>query len=154
MPKREIGLDPMERAVIALIEYRSLKKAAAAVGVHPVTLWRWLKMPHFREQLRDARNQIYSRELGGLQRLAPQAVVTIEDLLSNPDTPPGTRFRVAEYVLEQSKRPFAIEDIRMDDSEPEEVLRDSSPSHTNRQDEIAIQNNDMVDKHADTASTQ
>src|SRR5215472_12917994 len=122
MAKRKIGLDPMERAVIALIEHRSLKKAAVAVGVHPVTLWRWLKMPHFREQLRDAQNQIYSQELARLQRLAPQAMAIMEDLLVAPDTPPSTRFRVAVYVLEQSKRPFAIEEFRLDDSEPEEAL--------------------------------
>ena len=150
MAKRKIGLDAMERAVIALIEHRSLKKAAATVGVHPVTPWRWLKMPHFREQLRDAQNQIYSQELARLQRLAPQAVAIMEDLLVAPDTPPSTRFRVAVYVLEQSKRPFAIEEFRLDDSEPEEAT--ANGSGVNGIGHLTDEGWD--DGHAETAPTQ
>jgi hypothetical protein len=129
MPKHRMALDDMERAVITLIEHRSLKKAAAAAGVHAVTLWRWLKLPHFREQLREAQHQVYSNELARLQRLASTAVSVLEELLNDPETPPSTRFRVAEYVLEQSKKPFAIDEILLDDSETGDVLL-NNPSRT------------------------
>lgn len=106
----------------------SLTKAAAALSVHPVTLWRWLKMPHFREQVREAQHQLYSRELARLQRLASAAVDALEEMLSAPETPPSTRLHAAKYVLEQSMRPFAIEEIRLDDANPIEPV--VSPSGT------------------------
>lgn len=120
--RKQDNFDTTERAVIALIEHRSLNKAAAALAVHPVTLWRWLKMPHFREQLREAQHQLFSRELARLQGLASAAVDALEEMLSSPETPPSTRLHVAKYVLEQSLRPFAIEEIRLDDVNAEEPL--------------------------------
>lgn len=150
MSKRDIGLDTMERAVVALIEHRGLKQAAAAIGVHPVTLWRWLKTPHFRAQLREAQNQIYSRELARLQLLAPTAVAVLEKMLYAPGTPAHTRFRIAAYVLEQSKKPFAIEEIRMEG--PEEGLNGSLPgleASDSMLDDIENRNESL-----DTSSTQ
>ena len=151
MSKRDIGFDTMERAVVALIEHRSLKKAAAAVGVHPVTLWRWLKMPHFREQLREAQNQIYSRELARLQLMAPKAVAVLEKMLHATGTPAGTRFRIAEYVLEQSKKPFAIEEIRLEG--PEESLTGGSLSGIDTSDSM-VDDLKVREQAEDPGSTQ
>ncbi len=111
-------------------------------------------MPHFREQLRDAQHQLYSRELARLQRLASAAVDAIEEMLSGPDTPPSTRLHAAKYVLEQSMRPFAIEEIRLDDASPGGTA--VSPSCTAPGNEPASEDrewNQKPDRHGNFATS-
>ncbi len=64
---------------------------------------------------------------------------------------PGTRFRIAEYVLEQLKRPFAIEEFRLDDSEPKEPLPDN---RSNVSSAPSLVEEEWDNGHADTAPAQ
>src|SRR5579871_2534054 len=58
-----------DRAIIALIQYRNISKAARALGVHPTTLWRWLKDPEFQKRLRQAQYQVHSSGIAKLRDL-------------------------------------------------------------------------------------
>src|SRR5215467_4883305 len=52
----ELKLTPkQEKAIFALLEEPTLKKAAATAGVNPTTLWRWLKTTDFRQAYMLAR---------------------------------------------------------------------------------------------------
>src|SRR5690242_3733445 len=113
-PTEPFGIDKMEVAVIALLRDRSIKKAATAVGVHPVTLWRWLKLPHFREQLRQAQAQLYSQALARLQQASASAADVLIAMLDDRNTPAASRIRIAEFVLEQSKTGVTLEDIDLE----------------------------------------
>ena len=119
MSTERFGIDKMELAVLALIRRRSIKRAASEVGVHPVTLWRWLKLPHFREQLRQAQAQLYSQAVARLQQAASTAAEVLLAMLNDRNTPPASRIRIAELVLEQSKAGFAIEELDFAMTEPE-----------------------------------
>jgi hypothetical protein len=44
-----------DQFIVALLEHPTLDKAAAALGVSDVTLWRTLKKPEFAEAFRKAR---------------------------------------------------------------------------------------------------
>ena len=44
-----------DQYIVALLEHSTLQKAAAAVGVSDVTLWRCLKQPEFADAFRKAR---------------------------------------------------------------------------------------------------
>lgn len=115
MSKRRLDLDQMDLAIIALVQYRNLKKAAAAVGVHPVTLWRWLKLPHFRQQLHHAQAQVYSAAIAHLQQAATFAADALVSLLKEETTPASSRIKVAEFILEQGRKTFALEEIEVEE---------------------------------------
>ena len=51
-----------DRAKLALLQHGSTEKAAEAVGIHPATLWRWMKQPEFQQALREARREAFSRD--------------------------------------------------------------------------------------------
>ena len=60
-----------ERAISALLVHPTMTQAADAAGVGEVTLWRWLRIPTFKEQYRLARREAVSgggTTPGGLQR--------------------------------------------------------------------------------------
>lgn len=115
MYKRPLDLDKMDLAIIALVQYRNLNKAAAAIGVHPVTVWRWLKLPHFRQQLHHAQAQVYSAAIAHLQRAATFAADALVAMLKDETTPSSSRIKVAEYILEQGRKTFALEEIEVEE---------------------------------------
>ena len=53
--------------IVALLEHPTLQKAAAAVGISDVTLWRCMKQPEFAEAYRKARKEAFSQSVGRLQ---------------------------------------------------------------------------------------
>jgi len=46
-----------ERMIVALLEHPTHEKAAAALGISPVTLWRSMQKPEFAEAYRKARRE-------------------------------------------------------------------------------------------------
>ena len=65
--KGRIRAGRTDRIILALLEHSSLEKAAAALGMSPVTVWRWMQKPEFQEAYRKARREAFSRSLGRLQ---------------------------------------------------------------------------------------
>ena len=130
MPKRRLDLDKMDLAIIALVQYRNLNKAAAAIGVHPVTVWRWLKLPHFRQQLHHAQAQVYSAAIAHLQQAATFAADALVALLKEETTPASSRIKIAEFILEQSRKTFTVEEIEVEEfdltPDPTELTHNAS----------------------------
>jgi len=114
-----------DRAIIALLQYSSTEKAAEVVGIHPATLWRWLKQPPFQQALREARREAYSRSIGRLQQGASPAVATLLRVMADAEAPAGSRVRAAQCVLELSQNSFEHEDLEVRIAQLEKVLRDS-----------------------------
>ena len=56
-----------DQFILALLEHPTLEKAAAAVGVSDVTLWRSLQRPEFAEAYRKARREAFSQSVARLQ---------------------------------------------------------------------------------------
>lgn len=108
------GQDPpgsrKDRAVLALLQHGSTEKAAAAVGIHPATLWRWLKQPKFQQALREARREAFSRSIASLQQAASAAVATLVAIMNDAEAPAGSRVRAAQCVVELTQKGFAQED--------------------------------------------
>ena len=51
----------MERIAQAMFEHRSVQKAAAALGMSEVTVWRWTQKPEFPEAYSEVRREALSR---------------------------------------------------------------------------------------------
>ena len=101
-----------EQAILALLQHTTLEKAAEASGVSDVTLWRWMKEPDFKRQLREARRDALSTTVGRLQTAAPAAVGSLLRVLTDQTTGAGSRIRAAQSILE-----FAIKALDQDELE-------------------------------------
>ena len=64
-----------------------MTQAADAAGIGEVTLWRWLRIPTFKEQYRLARREAVSQAVGQLQAACSAAVVALTDVFRDVKLP-------------------------------------------------------------------
>ena len=100
-----------EEAIIALLTNRSTEDAAKAVNVGARTLYRWLKDPDFEAGLRAARRMAFMQSVARLQQMCSAAVSTLGKVMVDPATPPATKVRAADSILNHSAKAIEIEDI-------------------------------------------
>jgi hypothetical protein len=92
-----------DRAILALLQYPSVPKAAEALGIHPATLWRRLQKPQFQNKLHQARREAFSQNLGRLQQGSSAATSTLLRLMADAQTPASSRVRAAETILRHAQ---------------------------------------------------
>jgi hypothetical protein len=97
--------------IVALLEHPTLDKAAAALGISDVTLWRCLKKPEFAEAFRKARREAFSQSIARLQHASNAAVGTLLRVMTDREAPAASRVRAADVVLQTALRGMEIEDI-------------------------------------------
>jgi transposase-like protein len=108
--KPKIGAK-QEAAVLALLSSKNVEDAARAAGITPRTLYRWLNEPDFDAAYRAARRQAYGQSISRLQQGATAAATTLLKVMIDPATPPSTRVRASEAVLNHAAKAIEIEDI-------------------------------------------
>jgi hypothetical protein len=100
-----------DQFIVALLEHPTLDKAAAALGVSDVTLWRTLKKPEFAEAFRKARREAFSQSIARLQHASNAAVGTLLRVMTDREAPAASRVRAADVELQTALRGMEIEDI-------------------------------------------
>jgi hypothetical protein len=100
-----------DRAIVALLQYVTIEKAAASVNIHPSTIYRWLKEPDFRDKFIEARNAAFSQCLARLQQAAPVAASRLLRVIANEDTPAGSVIRACDSILNHAERGFQLDMI-------------------------------------------
>lgn len=110
-----------ERMIAALLENFTLEKAAAALGISTVTLWRQMQNAEFAAAFRKARRQAVSLSVARLQQATGAAVATLLRIMSDREAPAATRIRAADVVLQGAFRGMEIEDIEARVAELERV---------------------------------
>jgi hypothetical protein len=108
-----------EEAIAALLTQRNTDEAARVVGVAPKTLLRWLQIPEFNAAYREARRAAFRQSVARLQQASSAAVSTLLKVMVDPATPPATKVRAADSVLDHSAKAIEIEDIEARVSELE-----------------------------------
>jgi hypothetical protein len=88
-----------EDAIIALLSHRSIEEAAKAAGIGTRTLMRWLKEPTFEKTYMVARRTAFRQSIARLQQMSGAAVSTLGKILVDQSSPPSTRVRAAECIL-------------------------------------------------------
>ena len=99
------------RAISALLIHPSMSKAAAAAEVGEVTLWRWLRLPCFKEQYQFARRQAVSQAVGHLQGACSVAVLALTDISQDVNCPASARVSAAKSILELALKGVELEDL-------------------------------------------
>ena len=101
----------MERIAQAMFEHGSVQKAAAALGMSEVTVWRWTQKPEFQEAYSEVRREALSRSGGRLLHGSGAAAATLLKLMLDPSAPAAVRVRAAEGVLEHAEKTFELEEV-------------------------------------------
>jgi len=109
----------MEAAITALLTHKNLEDAATAAGVSVATLLRWQKLPEFQKEFRKAKTAVHSQAMARLQQATGPAVSTVLKVMADPNTPPATKMRAGQIVIELSLKFVDQEDIlaRLDELE-------------------------------------
>jgi hypothetical protein len=100
-----------EEAIAALLTQRNTEDAARAVGIGVSTLLRWMKEPEFNAAYREARHTAFGQSVARLQQASSAAVSTLLKVMVDPSTPPATKVRAADSVLDHTAKAIEIEDI-------------------------------------------
>jgi len=116
-----VSQDRQDRMIVALAEHPTQEKAAAALGVSTVTLWRAMQKPEFVEAYRKARREAFSQCIARLQYASNAAASTLMRVMMDREAPPASRVRAADVVLQAALRGMEIEDIEARVSELEQA---------------------------------
>jgi hypothetical protein len=94
-------LTPQQHRIITLLASgNNITQAAAAENLHRNTVANWRRtIPAFARELEFALREQRQYWHEQATRLAPQAIQTIEDTLTNPKASPSLRFRAAALIL-------------------------------------------------------
>ena len=102
-----------DEIILALLEHGTIEKAAAALGISDITVWRWLKKPEFDEAYRKARRAAFSRSIGRLQHAGGAAVTTLLKVMVDKEAAAGSRVRAADCVLDHAANAFELDDVEV-----------------------------------------
>ena len=100
-----------EHAIVALLSTRSVEEAARACNTPVRTLYRWLKEPLFDAAYRAAKRADFGQSIARLHHLSSAAVTTLGKVMLDQATPPATKVRAADSILDHTSKAIEIEDI-------------------------------------------
>jgi uncharacterized protein YggE len=100
-----------QRAILALLTSRSVEEAAGASHTPVRTLYRWLKEPAFDAAYREAKRAAFSQAIARLHQMAGAAASTLGKVMVDPKTPPSTKVRAADSILNHTGKAIELENI-------------------------------------------
>ena len=100
-----------EAAILALLTARTVEEAASTAGVPPRTLHRWMREPVFDAGLREAKRAAFGQGIARLHQMCSAAVTTLGRVMVDAKTPPATKVRAADSILNHTARAIEIEDV-------------------------------------------
>jgi hypothetical protein len=100
-----------EAAILALLSTRTVEEAARVVHISPRTLYRWQKEPGFDAAYRAAKRMSFGQSIARLHYLSSAAVSTLGKVMLDAATPPATKVRAADSILNHATKAIEMEDI-------------------------------------------
>ncbi len=100
-----------EKAIAALLSCSTISDAAESIGIGEVTLHRWLKLEHFQAAYRGARRQVVNQAIALVQAGMSDAVATLRNVMTNPESPASSRVSAAKAMLDIGVKAFEVEDL-------------------------------------------
>ena len=113
-----------EKAIVALLNEATTKRAARAAGVSEVTLWRWLQDKGFRAFYMEARRLAVQRAIALTQAATSEAVETLRDIMKTAIASPSARVAAAKAIFDFAMKGIELEDHERRLAEIEEALAD------------------------------
>ncbi len=116
-----------EEAIVALLTHRTIEDAARAVGIGGATLLRWQKEPEFQAGYWEAKRAAYAQSIARLHQMSSAAVSTLGKVMVDPTTPPATKVRAADSILNHTIKAIELEDIEARVTELEQAVEGAKP---------------------------
>ena len=82
-----------------LLACSDVPQAAQNVGVHKATAYRWVALPEFQAELRQADREVLTATSRRLARLGTRAVEVLAETMDDPEAPAAVGVRAADAVL-------------------------------------------------------
>jgi hypothetical protein len=98
-----------EKAIAALLSEATISAAAERSGVSEVTLYRWIKLPVFRDAYRAARREVVEKAVAQLQQSSWAASTTLQQLLFSKSD--SIRLRAAVAIFNQANKGIELIDF-------------------------------------------
>ncbi|PKM82563.1 MAG: hypothetical protein CVU89_03420 [Firmicutes bacterium HGW-Firmicutes-14] len=99
------------KAIVALINNRTIREASQESGVSEASLYRWLKQEDFRESYRKARSELIGQAVTLLQKGCTEAYKTLEAIHKDKESPATARVTAARTVLETAFKTYEQDEI-------------------------------------------
>jgi DNA-binding transcriptional MerR regulator len=115
-----------EEAIVALLAHRTIEEAARAVNISPKTLLRWQKESDFEAAYRAAKRAAFNQSIARLHYLSSAAVSTLGKIMLDSATPPSTRVRAADSIIDHTAKAIELEDMEARVSELERAAEEAS----------------------------
>lgn len=100
-----------ERFAALVAEGALIRDAAAEVGITPNTASRWMSSPDIIAILDAQRDQLRAVTSDRLVRFASSALTRAEELIEDPDTPPGVIARLVAFAFAESRQWVEVDEL-------------------------------------------
>lgn len=99
------------KAILALLENRTVGEAAESVGVGQSTLFRWMQDHNFQRHYLQAKRRVIDQAITQLQKMTGEAVQVLNKIMIEDTNPPTSRIACAKAILDQALKGFELEDL-------------------------------------------
>jgi transposase-like protein len=99
------------KAILALLENRTVGEAAESVGVGQSTLFRWMQDHNFQRHYLQAKRRVVDHAITQLQKMTGEAVQVLNKIMIDDTNPPTSRIACAKAILDQALKGFELEDL-------------------------------------------
>lgn len=99
-----------KKAILHLLSARTVKQAAKEAGIRLATLYKWMKSPIFRAELKRLRSEIVSDTVAQLKVYSLQAVGILADLMNLSENEQIKR-GCATDILENTRSFIQLRDL-------------------------------------------
>jgi len=114
---------PQRKALTALLTSWDTTKAAAVAGVSRDTVYRWMRLPAFREELQTATRASLENLSRGLVTLGSRALEVLEAALDDPKAKHAEKVRAADIILSKILALRELVDLETRISELERTVK-------------------------------
>jgi hypothetical protein len=99
------------KAIVSLLNCRTVSEAATQAGVNESTVWRWMREEAFQEALQEAKQRIVTQAIIQLQQATGEAVGTLRGIMADGEAPASARVTAAKAVLDMAVKAIKMEDL-------------------------------------------
>lgn len=111
--------------LVAMLEETSIADAIERAGITRTTAFKYLNDPEFKEEFRNARQEIINGITNRLWKLDSKAIDTLDKNLTNEAGTPFTRSGTAKIILDFIYRSHELDNITERLDEMEQLLEEN-----------------------------
>lgn len=108
--------------IACLLTEPNIREAARKAGISENTGWRWMQDQDFQADYQKARKMAVSQAIGLLQQISTEAVLTLQEVMTDRKATAASRVTAARTVLDTALKAVELEDLAARIERLEQVL--------------------------------